>query len=176
MWRFISHRICSCNFNFVIVSIVSFVSRLDDETRIFKIIDFCFSLVGLVLSSVDVFVYLYVIGRKVCKKLIKCDFSEISDDETTDCCKGNCCCNKSGCHRRLIAVMDIVRIFILETIFYPNLLMSIFWFSVEFHLGKLVTSTWLAFVGRCFLNLVMVYVKRAGIFLVTVYSVKALKS
>lgn len=91
-------------------------------------IDFGLSMFGLPFTIVDSFIRFRHNGCRVFKRLCKREALVQEDDEkTAECCNDSCACEET-CGKSCVIVMDVVRIVVLEIIFYPELIVQMFQF------------------------------------------------
>ena len=175
----------------------------DDKLQIqvtFKIIMFILSVFGLVFATIDVALNLRHNGCRKVKGCFKClcsckqnceNEAETADgvqsqtpdgnkeeNEEPEYCKETC---KRACSFKCIKLMDIARIFIVETIFYPSLLLSIFEFIVElvqndYNPMGISNGSWLGAIKSFLAAIVLVYLLRVKVFCGTVYSIYKIRS
>uniref|UniRef100_A0A1X7V2X2 Uncharacterized protein n=1 Tax=Amphimedon queenslandica TaxID=400682 RepID=A0A1X7V2X2_AMPQE len=102
-----------------------------DERQLGKtlnFIDFGLSMFGLPFTIIDSFIRLRHNGCRVFKRLCKREALVQKDDEdNAECCNDSCACDGT-CGKSCVIVMDIVRIVVLEIIFYPELIAQMFQF------------------------------------------------
>ena len=175
----------------------------DDKEQIqitFKIIMFALSIFGLVFAIIDSTLNFRHNGFRKVKNCFKClcsrnknceNEAETADDvqnqtpngtqeedEEPEYCKDTC---KRACSFKCIKLIDIARIFIVETIFYPNLLLNIFEFIVELVQNDydpmgISIGSWLGTIISFLVTIVLVYLLRFGVFCGTVYSIYEIRS
>lgn len=88
---------------------------------------------GLVFSCFDTALLFRQRGCRVCKRQFK-SYESIQqrDGVSAECCRdrSSCVC-KSACGKWCTTIMDVIRILVLETIYYPNLLLKVFMLIVQ---------------------------------------------
>ena len=72
--------------------------------------------------------------------------------------------------------MDITRLLIVEILFYPSLLLSIFQFNIEYDAGKVDITTWLSILFSFLQQLFNVYLARIFILAGTVWSIQKVRN
>ena len=149
--------------------IFSAASFGDKGNRELKIAEVCFSAVGVCFSLLDIIIYFRLKRCSLLKKILQCECQKDSDDEQDIECT-QACCKDCSCCQGILAVMDVVRIFIIELIFYPNLMINMLQFIVKSNAGQADAFSWLAFITSMLGVVVFVYLKRAFLFCQTVYS------
>jgi hypothetical protein len=167
-------------------------NRKDQIIISFSIASLVLSFFGLCFKLVDVSIYLRYKGcrllrgivTKLCKTLCSvrqkalkesccsCCCDEKFDSDSPACCSNPC---KGKCCSFTLAVMDAMRIFMMETIFYPSLILSIFEFIVKFdendYKADMISGfEWFRISLVFFLSLTFNYLQRAYVFASTLYS------
>jgi hypothetical protein len=149
----------------------------------------------LLFSFLDLIIYLRFNGFRLlrfcysnlCLKCCKDCYEKSEEKCGTTCCNDKleddkpACCPNSCCNHT-ISVMDGVRIFVMETLFYPSLLMGIFEFIIhldkkEFDASKLCVVDWLAFLIPTICSVFLNYtLKLVPIFQALYYTCKRVQS
>ena len=169
----------------------SFTDNIPKETdkaqkqqilKTFDYISFGVSAFGSLFSILDFLLYVRHRGCRVLKRTCTCqELVQPGDEENAECFNDGCAYCEGTCGKGCTAFMDIVRIVVLETIFYPNLLLKLFqvivilvdnnndfnsihpfnWFMASLNLGSVI---------------IFVYLKRAYIFFGVIRSIRKLKT
>lgn len=154
-----------------IISLIALVRYLNGDKeqieKVFKIIGFVISFIGLVFTAIDVSLHFRHNGCRLAKRCCKAfhQHDDHSDNEDIpEYCSETCTC-KGKCGRSCVAFMDAIRVFVLETIFYPKLLLAIFQFIVLLDQNnydpKMVPwLDWISTVWTFLSSLFLVYVLR----------------
>ena len=92
------------------------------------------------------------------------------------CCRDMCMC----CPRSITTLIDICRVLFAETLFYLNLILSVFELCTELVINNnnprmIKVTTWFGFIWSFFSTLCLVYIARVFILAGTVYSVAKLR-
>ena len=149
--------------------------------KIFDYVSFGVSVLGTLFSLLDFALYLRHHGCRVLKRTCKCqELVQPGDEEKAECFSDSCACEGTygkGC----TTVMDIVRIVVLETIFYPNLLLKLFQVIVILadnnnDFNSINPFDWFMVSLNFFSIIIFVYLKRAYIFFGVVRSIRKLKT
>ena len=182
--------------SFSLVSIVhdsedttgSFTDNITDKAqkqqilKTFDYISFGVSVFGSLFSILDFLLYVRHRGCRVLIRTCKCqELVQPGDEENAESFNDGCAYCEGTCGKGCTAFMDIVRIIVLETIFYPNLLLKLFqvivvlvdnnndfnsihpfdWFMASLNFGSII---------------IFVYLKRAYIFFGVIRSIRKLKT
>jgi hypothetical protein len=172
-----------------IIACVDLVRDVTDEDKnkkqiliSFSIASLVFSFFGLCFYVVDVFIYLRYKGCRLLKYLCSGCPDQNSpseggccgtlDDDSPACCPNAC---KGKCCSSVVAVMDAMRLFVMETIFYPSLILSIFEFIVKFDendykFHMISGFEWFKIFFTFICSLLLNYFIRALFFASTLYS------
>uniref|UniRef100_A0A1X7TXG2 Uncharacterized protein n=1 Tax=Amphimedon queenslandica TaxID=400682 RepID=A0A1X7TXG2_AMPQE len=125
--------------------------------------------------------YLRHRGCRVLKRTCKCqELVQPGDEEKAQCFNDSCAC-EGTCGKGCTTVMDIVRIVVLETIFYPNLLLKLFQVIAILvdnnnDFNSIHPFDWfMASLNFCSV-IIFVYLKRVYIFFGVVRSIRKLKT
>ena len=150
--------------------------------KTFDYISFGVSVLGLLFSILDFLLYVRHRGCRVLKRTCTCqELVQPGDEENAECFNDGCAYCEGTCGKGCTAFMDIVRIVVLETIFYPNLLLKLFqvivvlvdnnndfnsihpfdWFMTSLNFGSII---------------IFVYIKRTYIFFGVIRSIRKLKT
>ena len=192
---YIGFIVTCMSFGFSLYTMITFLnSERQQLDKTFAITTFAFSLLGIVFTTIDVILYFRRTGCRPVQRLCNycCrrrspSYSELNindganreqpEDGEPAFCKNACECGGNECGRGFVAIMDIIRIIVLETVFYPKLLISIFQFITllvrdDFELNMITWTQWFSesttFAGVLFL----VYIHRIGTFAYTVHTTK----
>ena len=150
----------------LIISLVSLITDFssDQNDQILEIISMVLSVLGTGFSFLDFGLHFRHRGCRIFKRACKGEEQEQEqDEERKEFCNDTCINkDKKSCGNRCVSVLDVIRIFVLETIYYPDLLSTMFDFIDELisndHNPKQIPATsWLAFVWSMLLILVTVY-------------------
>ena len=159
---------------------------LRDERQIkktFLYIKLGVDLFGLLFTIFDAGLHFRQYGFRLLKrckafrknyKELDLDLNKMKPDETKfEFFDENVIC-KNAFGKGLAAFMDVARIFVLETIFYPKLLLSVFDFIMElvdndYNPSMISWTTWLSAVFGFLASLFLVYVLRVFIFARVIY-------
>ena len=186
---------------FFLISLSSFIKdqinendRDDDFFGLFKTI---FGIIGMFFLTFDLFYHVCHRRVQTCKEWkqwreIKKNANPVGEEidgandrvkksaeqpDSADCCKDKCKC----CPKPCSTAFDVARVFVMEMLYYPSLILSIFQFATEFVVNNsdphmINVTTWLSniigFVGQ----LSFVYLTRAFILAGTVYSVAKIRN
>ena len=93
------------------------------------------------------------------------------------CCRDMCMC----CPRSITTLIDVFRVFFAETLFYVNLILSVFELCTELvinsnDLHMIKVTTWFGFIFSFFSTLCFNYIARVFILAGTIYSVAKIRS
>lgn len=166
-------------FIFSLYSLIdSLVNGTEEIEKNFSIADFFFSLFGLTFSAIDVSLHFRHRGFRTCKRLHKkVDIVQEGDQEEKEFC--NVKCDEGTKGKNFVFALDVIRIFVLESIFYPKLLLSMFQFivylveiSYQFKLSK----EWLSIVGTVLATIIFSYLMKAQVIFRIISSVKELRA
>ena len=167
---------------FFIFSLYSLIDNLvngaEEIEKNFSIADFFFSLFGLTFSAIDVSLHFRHRGFRTCKRLYKkVDIVQEGDQEEKEFC--NVKCDEGTKGKNFVFALDVIRIFVLESIFYPKLLLSMFQFivylvgiSYQFKLSK----EWLSIVGTVLATIIFSYLMKVQVIFRIISSVKELRA
>ena len=169
----------------------------DDFFRLFKTL---FGAIGMVFSMFDLFYHAYHRRFKTCKEWKEWRqwreekknnqenihlLRELPDNQekenakqpdSANCCKDQCKCLPEPC----AIAFDVARVFVMEMLYYPALILSVFQFATELVINDndpsmISITTWLSniisFVGQ----LTFVYLARAFVLAGTVYTVAKIR-
>ena len=160
-------------FVIALVQAIIYHSRSDKEqiAKTFKYINLGVSMFGLLFVILDAALHFRHNGIRLIKRLIKREaLVQQDDDKTAEYCV-KCCADykKSGFIRNVVSVMDITRIFILETIYYPNLLIKVSEFIILLvdnnYVPKMIGWTdWFTIIASFFASLTLVYLHRIYVY------------
>uniref|UniRef100_A0A1X7TWX2 Uncharacterized protein n=1 Tax=Amphimedon queenslandica TaxID=400682 RepID=A0A1X7TWX2_AMPQE len=149
--------------------------------KIFDYVSFGVSVLGFLFSLLDFALYLRHRGCRVLKRTFKHqELVQPGDEENAECFNDSCAC-EGTCGKGCTTVMDIVRIVVLETIFYPNLLLKLFQVIVVLaknnnDFNKIHPFDWfMASLNICSI-IMFVYLKRVYIFFGVIRSIRKLKT
>ena len=117
--------------------------------------------------------------RAIKRKCKKRELVQRGDEERAEYCNDSCAC-EGTCGKGCVAFMDITRIIVLETIFYPKVLLHAFGFIVhlvgnQYNLKMLSPFEWFSAVV-CLCSLLFVYIKRLYILVGVVFSIRKVQS
>uniref|UniRef100_A0A1X7TWM7 Uncharacterized protein n=1 Tax=Amphimedon queenslandica TaxID=400682 RepID=A0A1X7TWM7_AMPQE len=174
--------------SFSLVSIVHDTQKTNatqaEKKKILKVFDyvsFGVSVLGSLFSLLDIALYLRHRGCRVLKRTCKCqELVQPGDEEKAECFNDSCAC-EGTCSKGCTTVMDIVRIVVLETIFYPNLLLKLFQVIViladnNYDFNSIHPFDWfMASLNFCSV-IIFVYLKRVYIFFGVIRSIRKLKT
>ena len=135
---------------------------------------------GLLFVCLDVTLHFRHRNCRVIKrKFKKQELVQRGDEERAEYCNDSCAC-EGTCGKGCVAFMDITRIIVLETVFYPKALLHAFGFIVhlvrnEYNQEMLTPFEWFSTVlGLC--SLLFVYIKRLYILVGVVFSIRKVQS
>ena len=191
---YIGFIVTCISFGFSLKTMIMFLnSERQQLEKTFAITTFAFSLLGIIFTTIDVILHFRRTGcshvKRVCnyrcchRNSSNSELLNINDDanreqdEVPAFCEDTCKCGGNKCGRGFVAIMDIIRIIVLETVFYPKLLISIFQFITllvrdDFELNMITWTQWFSesttFAGVLFL----VYLHRVGTFAYTIHKTK----
>ena len=135
----------------------------------FDYISFSVGVLGLLFTFFDLSLYLRHRGCRVLKRTCKCqELVQPGDEEKAECFNDSCAC-KGTCGKGCTTVMDIVRIVVLETIFYPNLLLNIFKVIIitteNYSVSKSNTTIhWITAISNFLSVIIFVYTKKTYLY------------
>ena len=138
--------------------------------KTFDYISFSVSVLGLLFSILDLALYLRHRGCRVLKRTCTCqELVQPGDEENAECFNDGCAYCEGTCGKGCTAFMDIVRIIVLETIFYPNLLLNIFKVIVvlsehDSDFKSISTIHWFTAISNFGSVIIFVYIKKLYIF------------
>ena len=178
--------------NTLIELIYDQMDEKDKKDDTYGIIKFCISSICLIFVLYDMFHHFCHYRFTTCKQLKEWSKQRNSrwenDDEigfvqneqnpeSTKCCETRCKC----CFEKRTTIMDITRLLIVEVLFYPSLLLSIFQFSIEYiekenDAGKVDITTWLSIFFSFLQQLFNVYLARIFILAGTVWSIQKVRN
>lgn len=163
----------------LIYDLVTDDDKSDDVLRISKL---CISFVGLIFLSYDMFHHCCHYRCTTCKQMkewkktgrISSDSPELPKARQ---CQEKCTC----CPEKCTTVIDIAHVLIIGIMFYPNLLLSIFQFSVQYidhgnDATKVDVTTWLSTLFSFLQQLFNVYIARVFILAGTVWSIQKVRN
>ena len=170
-----------------LVSIGTSIKDLYDATqsserqikKTFTYISFGISMFGLPFTILDGIIRFRHHGCRVAKRAWKKEeFNQEGDEENAEFCNDSCAC-EGICGKSCVVFMDITRIFVLETIFYPNLLLQVFPFIMLLvdndYAPKMIPPIKWVNAAKGFLTiLVFVYLQKAYVFGGIIVSVRKL--
>ena len=181
--------------SFSFVSIVQDTSEIRNENgtqnasnkeslkilKMFDCISFGVAVLGLLFTNFDLSLYLRHHGCRVLKR--NCKFQELvqpGDEEKAECFNDSCAC-EGTCGKGCTTVMDIARIVVLETIFYPILLLNAFKviiITTENYSGSKsdLTIHWITAISSCLSVIIFVYIQKTYIFFGIIRSVQTVKT
>uniref|UniRef100_A0A1X7TUU6 Uncharacterized protein n=1 Tax=Amphimedon queenslandica TaxID=400682 RepID=A0A1X7TUU6_AMPQE len=149
--------------------------------KTFDYISFGVSVLGLIFVTFDLLLYLRHRGCRVLKRTSKCqELVQPEDEDKAECFNDSCAC-EGTCGKGCTTVMDIVRIVVLETIFYPNLLLNIFKVIVMMTKNDFVSESdstiyWITASLNFLSVLIFVYFKKTYIFFRVIRSIRKVKT
>ena len=174
---------------FAIVSLITSSIKLNDtiesdqrqleKTLIF--ISFGFSIFGLVFTAIDSFIRFRHHGCRVFKRAYRNQkVVQKDDDDIAECCDDKCPRCEGTCGKSCIIVMDVARIIVLETIFYPDLLVQVFQFILllvdnNYDPKMIAGSTWFATLKGILSILIFVYAQKGVILIGIIFSIRKVK-
>ena len=168
-----------------ILSLVSLITNFtsDQNDQILEIISFVLSVLGTGFSYFDFGLHFRHRGCRIFKRTCKGeDQEQEQDEEHKEFCNDTCCSksDEQSCGNRCVSVLDVIRIFVLETIYYPDFLSAMFDFIDELinnnHNAKQIPATsWLSFIWSMLLIVVTVYCAKIHTLWGLVYSMKELR-
>lgn len=150
-----------------------FQSDKDQILKTFKYINLGVSTFGLLFNILDAALHFRHRGCRLIKRLKRWKKEALvqQDDDTTAEYCDKCCADhkKGGFVKTIVTVMDITRIFILETIYYPNLLIKVFEFIILLvdnnYAPKMIGGwTWFTTIVSFLASLTFVYLLRIYVF------------
>ena len=156
-------------------------SDKDQIVKTFKYINLGVSMLGLLFIILDAALHFRHNGCRLIKRAIKREaLVQQNDDMTAEYCV-KCCADykKSGFVKTIVSVMDITRIFILETIYYPNLLIKVFEFIILLvdnnYAPKMIGwIDWVTAAVSFLASLTLVYVHRIYVFAKVMFLIRKL--
>ena len=149
--------------------------------KTFDYISFGVNVLGLIFVTCDLSLHLRHRGCRVLKRTCKCqELVQPGDEEKAECFNDSCAC-KGTCGKGCTTVMDIVRIVVLETIFYPNLLLNIFKVIVMTTKNDSVSESdsmiyWITAILNFLSVIIFVYIKKTYIFFRVICSIRKVKT
>ena len=156
----------------------------EEDLKILKTFDyigFGVGVLGLLFATFDLSLYLRHRGCRVLKRTCKCqELVQPGDEEKAECFNDSCAC-EGTCGKGCTTVMDIVRIVVLETIFYPNLLLNAFKVIIittesDSGLKSILTIHWITAISNFVSVIIFVYIKKTYIFFGVIRSVRKVKT
>ena len=169
----------------LILSLVSLITNFssDQNDQILEIISFVLSVLGTGFSFFDFGLHFRHRGCRIFKRAFKGEAQEQEqDEEHKEFCNDTCVSksDKKSCGNYCVSVLDIIRIFVLETIYYPDLLSKMFEFIDELinnnHNAKQIPAiSWLSFIWSMLLIVGTVYCAKIHTLWGLVYSMKELR-
>ena len=160
-------------FGLNLVQAIIYHSRSDKSqiVKTFKYINLGVSMFGLLFVILDTTLHFRHNGCRLIKRAKKREaLVQQDDDKTAEFCVKCCADYKKSCFiRTVVSVMDITRIFILETIYYPNLLIKVFEFIIllvdnNYALKMIGWIDWVTTILSFLASLLLVYVHRIYVF------------
>ena len=156
-------------------------SNKDQIVKTFKYINLGVSMFGLPFVILDATLHFRHNGIRLIKRAKKREaLVQQDDDKTAEYCK-KCCADykKGGFIKTVVSVMDITRIFILETIYYPNLLIKVFDFIIllvdnNYALKMIGWTDWFTTTVSFLASLLLVYVHRIYVFAKVMFLIRKL--
>ena len=149
--------------------------------KTFKYINLGMSMFGLLFVILDTTLHFRHNGIRLIKRVKKCKALVQQDDDTTAEYCDKCCADykKSGFVKTIVTVMDITRIFILETIYYPNLLIKVFEFIIllvdnNYALKMIGWTDWFTTTVSFLASLLLVYVHRIYVYAKVMFLIRKL--
>ena len=117
--------------------------------------------------------------RAIKRKFKKQELVQRGDEEMAEYCNDSCAC-EGTCGKGCVVFMDITRIIVLETVFYPKALLHAFGFIVhlvrnEYNQEMLTPFEWFSAVV-CLCSLLFVYIKRLYILVGVIFSIRKVQS
>ena len=150
-----------------------------EKTLIF--IGFGFSMFGLVFTAIDSFLRFRHHGCRVFKRAYRNEkVVQENDDEIAELCNDKCPRCEGICGKSCVIVMDVIRIIVLETIFYPDLLVQVFQFIVllvdnNYDSKMIAALTWFTTLKGLLKNLLFVYAHKGFILIGIIFSIRKVK-
>ena len=135
---------------------------------------------GLLFFCLDVTLHFrHCDCRAIIRKCKKQELVQRGDEERAEYCNDSCAC-EGTCGKGCVAFMDITRIIVLETVFYPKALLHAFGFIVhlvrnEYNQEMLTPFEWFSAVV-CLCSLLFIYIKRLYILVGVVFSIRKVQS
>ena len=175
--------VTSVLFVIALVQAIIYHSRSDKGqiVKTFKYINLGVSMFGLLFVILDTTLHFRHHGCRLIKRAKKCKALVRKDDDTTAEYCDKCCADykKSGFVKNVVSVMDITRIFILETIYYPNLLIKVFDFIIllvdnNYALKMIGWTDWFTTTVSFLASLLLVYVHRIYVFAKVMFLIRKL--
>ena len=165
-----------------LLSIVSLATnqRSDQNDIILEILSFILSFIGIAFTLLDSSLHFRHRGCRTFKRAChRQELEQEHDEEHKKFCNETCVSksDENSCGKRCIAFLDVTRIFILETIYYPDLLSTMFEFIDELiqsgHNPRAIPAiSWLSFIWNMLLIIVTVYLAKIHTLWGLVYSVR----
>ena len=165
-----------------LLSIVSLATnqRSDQNDIILEILSFILSFIGIAFTLLDSSLHFRHRGCRTFKRAChRQELEQEHDEEHKEFCNETCVSksDENSCGKRCVAFLDVTRIFILETIYYPDLLSTMFEFIDELiqsgHNPRAIPAiSWLSFIWNMLLIIVTVYLAKIHTLWGLVYSVK----
>ena len=178
------YTLITCSvFVIALVQAIIYHSRSDKGqiVKTFKYINLGVSMFGLLFVILDTTLHFRHHGCRLIKRAKKCKALVRKDDDTTAEYCDKCCADykKSGFVKNVVSVMDITRIFILETIYYPNLLIKVFDFIIllvdnNYALKMIGWTDWFTTTVSFLASLLLVYVHRIYVFAKVMFLIRKL--
>ena len=172
-----------------IVSLITSSIKLNDtiqsdqrqleKTLVF--IGFGFSMFGLVFTAIDSFIRFRHHGCRVFKRAYRKEkLAQKDDEDNAECCNDKCPRCEGTCGKSCVIVMDVTRIIVLETIFYPDLLIQVFQFIVllvdnNYNSKMIAALTWFTTVKGLLTILIFVYAHKGFILIGIIFSIRKVK-
>ena len=175
-----------------IIALVSFIassvelskSIQSDRRQLEKtliLISFGISVFGLVFTTIDSFIRFRHHGFRVFKRAWrKEEVVQEGDEDTAELCDDKCPRCEGTCGKSCVIFMDVTRIIVLETIFYPNLLVQVFQFSLllvdnNYNPKMIAALTWFNTLKGFLGILIFVYAHKGFILIGIIFSIRKVK-
>lgn len=178
LFLYLTVGIAFLEFIFSIASLAT-NQKSDQNDIILEILSFILSFIGITFTLLDLLLHFRHRGFRICARACQGQKSEQEDDEKKkEYCNETCVSKeKNSCGKKCVAILDVIRIFVLETIYYPDLLSTMFEFIDELiqngHKPKAIpVISWLSFFWNMLLIIVTVYLAKIHTLWGLVYSVR----
>ena len=165
-----------------ILSLVSLITNFkpDQADKVLEILSFVLSILGTSFAFLDFGLHFRHRGCRIFKRAChRQELEQEHDEEHKEFCNETCVSksDENSCGKRCVAFLDVTRIFILETIYYPDLLSTMFEFIDELiqsgHNPRAIPAiSWLSFIWNMLLIIVTVYLAKIHTLWGLVYSVR----